>query len=423
MPPAPYYGVEVIETGPGSATVRIQPVATAFLIGTAPIDDVHGTVEERANYIQKPIIIKTREEAAAAFGAHKTGFTIPSALDAIFDQAGPKGVGEIEVVNVYDPVVHTGGVGDVTNVDIIGAFSPSGQPSGLKLAYDSYQRFGRFSKILLAPGFTGLTGIRAELETICNRIRARAILDTPTGVTPQQVREARGPSGSFDLQFSNRRLVPVWPHMRVADTANAGQTRLDPYSARFAGVWLKSIMEYGYHHSPSNRPILGIEDSETPVLYIPGDATSDVQGLRDAGIVTVEERWGKGPHVSGNRSSAWPTDTDMRNFLHVQLTEDVLDEGVIAFLDQFKDRNGNPARIEFIEDGINDWLKSLMIGDDPILSGGQFRFDRTRTTNASVAQGQYYWRLTYAPIGVMERITVDRNIDLNLLGNALQLAA
>lgn len=419
----PYYGVEVIETGSGSSTVRTQPVATVFLVGTAPIDAVHATAQEQADYINQSVIIKTREEAAAAFGVHTTGFTIPSALDAIFDQAGTAGVGEVEVVNVYDPAVHTGGVGDVTNVDIIGAFSVSGKPSGLKLAYDSYQRFGRFAKILLTPGFTGLTGVRAELETICARIRARAILDTPTGVTAQQVREARGPSGSFDLQFSNRRLVPVWPHMVVADTANPGQTRLDPYSARFAGVWLRTIMQDGYHHSPSNRPVYGIEDSETPVLYIPGDATSDVQGLRDAGFVTVEERWGKGPQVSGNRSSAWPTDTDMRNFLHVQLIEDVLDEGVIAFLDQHKDRNGNPARIEFIEEQINDWLKSLMTGDDPVLSGGQFRFDRTRTTSMSVAQGQYYWRLTYAPVGVMERITVDRNIDLNLLGNALGLAA
>ncbi|WP_299773150.1 hypothetical protein [uncultured Tateyamaria sp.] len=419
----PYYGVEVIETGPGSSTVRNQPAATAMLVGTAPIGDVHDTAAKRKDYIETSVIVKTREEAAAAFGEHTNGFTIPAALDAIFDQAKTKGVGEIEVVNVFDPDTHAGGVGDVNNTHIIGNFSASGKPSGLKLAYDSYQRFGRFSKITLTPGFTGLTGVRAEMETICNRIRSRAILDTPTGVTAQQVREARGPSGSFDLQFSNSRLVAVWPHMKVADMANPGQTRLDPYSSRFAGVWLSTIMENGYHHSPSNRPIFGIEESETPVLYIPGDATSDVQGLRDAGIVTVEERWGKGPHTSGNRSSAWPTDTDMRNFLHVQFIEDMLDEGVISFLDQHKDRNGNLARIEFLEEQINDWLKSLMIGDDPVLSGGQFRFDRTKTTRTSVAQGQYFWRLDYAPIGVMERITVDRNIDLNLLGNALQLAA
>ncbi len=113
----------------------------------------------------------------------------------------------------------------------------------------------------------------------------------------------------------------------------------------------------------------------------------------------------------------------MRNFLHVQLIEDMLDESVLAYLDQHKDRNGNVARIEFIEEGINDFLKGKMIGDDPVIYGGQFRFDRTQTTRASVAQGQFYWKLDYAPVGVMERITVDRNIDFNLISNALGLAA
>jgi phage tail sheath protein FI len=113
----------------------------------------------------------------------------------------------------------------------------------------------------------------------------------------------------------------------------------------------------------------------------------------------------------------------MRNFLHVQFTEDMLDEATIAYLDQHKDRNGSPARTEFLEEGMNDFLKSKMVGDDPALSGGQFRFDRTKTTKASVAQGQFFWKLDYAPVGVMERITVDRNIDLNLISNALGLAA
>lgn len=418
----PFYGSEIIETGAGSSVVRDPAGATCFLIGTAPVDTVHTDPAVRVEYIQKPVLIRSREQAAAAFGAHAAGFTIPAALDAIFDQSGTSGIGVIEVVNVYDPAVHTGGVGDVTNLDIIGAFSASGTPSGLKLAYDSYQRFGRFCKIIIAPGFTGLTGVRSELETICARIRARAILDAPAGVTAQKVIEARGPSGDFDLQFANRRLVPAWPHMRVVDLASGG-TRLDPYSARLAGIWLSTIVEHGYHHSPSNRPIQGIEDAETPVLYIPGDRQSDAQSLRDAGIVTVEERWGRGPHTAGNRSSAWPTDTDMRNFLHVQFIEDMLDESVLAYLDQYKDRNGSAARIEFIEERINDWLKSLMVGADPVIADGRFRFDRRQTTSTSIAQGRYFWRLDWAPPGIMERLTVDRNIDLNLLGNALGLAA
>ena len=415
----PFYGVEVIETGSGSSVVREQKAATVFLIGTAPVGDVHSEATERAKYIQKPVLIRSRRQAVAAFGEHAEGFTLPAAIDAIFDQAGPAGIGTIEAVNVFDPDTHDDDT-PVAAADIIGSFTTAGKPKGLKIAYDSYQNFGRFCKIIGAPGFTGQTGVRAELETICNRIRARAVIDAPTGTTAQAAIQARGSSGAFNWRFSNRRLIPVWPHMEVA---NGNATRLDPYSARFIGVWLRTIIENGYHHSPSNRPLYGIEGSEVPVLYIPGDRQSDVQLLRDAGIVTVEERYGRGPHTSGNRSSAHPTDTDMRNFLHVQFTEDMLDEATIAYLDQHKDRNGTPARIEFLEEGMNDFLKSKMIGDDPAISDGQFRFDRTKTTKASVAQGQFFWRLDYAPIGIMERITVDRNIDLDLIRNALGLAA
>ena len=417
----PYYGVEVIETGAGSAVVRARKAAVCFIIGTAPVGEVHADATERANYIQKSVIITSRGQAAKAFGEHSEGFTIPAALDALFDQAGSNGIGEIEVVNVFDPDVHAS-VADVTNLDIIGGFDAAGVPSGLKLTYDSYQKFGRFAKIVLAPGFTGLTGVRAELETICNRIRARAIIDAPAAVPMQQVIEARGPTGGFDFQTNSRRLVLAWPHMKIVDLETGDET-IEPYSARLAGVWLRTVMDDGYHHSPSNRPIYGIEGSAQPVLYVPGDKQSDVQLLRNAGIVTAEERFGKGPHVSGNRSAAHPTDTDMRNFLHVQFLEDILDETVVEFLDQFKDRNASPARIEYVEDGINQHMKGLMTGDDPVIYDGYFRFDRTRTTKTTVAQGQFYWTLKYAPVGIMERITVDRNIDLNLISNALGLAS
>lgn len=417
----PYFGVEITETGAGTAQVSEQTAATCFLVGTAPVGDVHATAEERAPYINNSVLITSEEDAIAAFGEPTAGYTIPAALKAMFAKAGTKGIGTIEVHNVFDPDTHAT-VADVTPADVIGGFDAAGTPTGLYAAYGSYQRFGRFNKFLAAPGFTLSTGVRAALETIANRTRARAPIDAPFGSTWQQAIEARGVAGPFDWNFASRRLIPLWPGMEVADAETNG-TRLDPYSPHFLGVWLSSILEYGYHYSPSNRPLSGIEELEVPVTYIPGVANSDPQLLRAAGIVTAEARYGKGPHTSGNRSAAYPTDTDMRNFLHVQLIEDVLDESVIHYLDQFKDRTGSPARIETMEEGINAFLRSQMTGDDPAISDGHFRFDRTRTTAATVAQGQFYWSLQYAPTGVMEDIIVDRNIDLALITDALGLAA
>lgn len=421
MSTEPYFGPEINHSDLGTATVAPRPAAIALVVGTAPIGEVHDTAAKRANYLNTSVVVKSREEAAAAFGPQRAGFTIPAALDAIFDQANSNGIGEIEVVNTFDPDTHTS-VADVTNLDVIGTFDAAGKPSGLKCAYASYQRLGRFPKIMLTPGFSGMTGVRAELETIANRIRARAILDAPIGAQVQGVVEARGPTGSFDWNYSNRRLVNVWPWMKVVDL-ETGDERLDPYSSRFAGVWLRTIMDHGYHHSPSNRPIYGIEDTETPVLYIPGDKQSDVQTLRKVGVVTTEERFGHGPHTSGTRSSAYPNDNDMRSMLHAQFIEDMLDEELIHFLDGFKDRNGTAARLEMIEERVNANLALKSTGDDPILYGAEFRFDRQLTTKETVAQGQYSWQRRYAPVGAMERITVNSSVDLDLIGNPLGLAA
>ena len=113
----------------------------------------------------------------------------------------------------------------------------------------------------------------------------------------------------------------------------------------------------------------------------------------------------------------------MRNLMHVQLSEDVLIDALTLYLEQFKDRPGSLARIESIEEGANDYLKEKTVGNDPAISDGSFRFDRRFTTNAAVAAGRFAFDMDWAPIGVMEHIQTRHEIDLNLLGNPLGLAA
>jgi phage tail sheath protein FI len=426
----PYFGPEVVDRDAGGEFVRELKAATAFIVGTAPIHEVHATAEARAPYINKKVLIRKREDISVIFGPARDGYTLPQALDAMFDQAEDRGIGTICVVNVFDPDVHKDGANApdpslVSNLDIVGEFDAAGVPSGMKLAYSCFQSFGWFPKIMLVPGFSGLVGVKAEGLVISNRIRSRFLHDGLLGVTPQQAIEARGAGGLFDWQSSSPRHLLLWPHMmaiNMDDTSdNAGKAVAEPYSARFAGVMLRTVVEHGYHHSPSNRRI-ECEAAAQDVLYIPGDMQSDVQLLRGAGIITCEERWGKGPHTSGNRSAAYPTVTDMRNFIHVQYIEDVMDEAILFFLDEWKDRNANPASIELIEDKINAWLGTKMTGSDPTLYDGRFFFDRQKTTPETVADGWLFWKLDYVPVGIMERLTVERWINIDLIRNALGLA-
>jgi len=428
----PYFGPEVVDRPLGATVVLEQKAATAYIVGTAPVHIAHPGPGEAAAFVETDIIIRSAAEAVAAFGPVTAGYTLPTALEAIFDQAQTRGIGTLVVRNVFNPATHLDGeepvapdVSEVTVTDIIGAFGADGTPTGLKGAYGCYQKFGWFPKFVHAPGFGMGTGVRAELETICNRIRARSFLDAPPAATVQDAIEARGNDGDFNWQLANRRLVLCWPEMLVARGASIVA---EPYSSRLLGVWLSSILEHGYHHSPSNRPIFGIEGTRPPVLYIPGDPASDAQLLRGAGIVTTQERWGQGPHTAGNRSSAYPTDPDMRNFLHVQFIQDMLDEAVLFFLDAFADRNATPARIERVEEDVNAFIRAKTAvdpasGHDPALYDGRFWFDRQRTTVQSVAEGQFFYGLDYAPVGVMERITVERGINIDLIADPLGLAS
>ena len=100
------HGAETIERENGLAPLRIVKAAVIGLVGTAPI--WQAAAGDRT--VNDPVMVLSRDDAARMFGVRAAGYTIPAALDAIFDQAGPSGVGVIVVVNVFDPAVHKASV-------------------------------------------------------------------------------------------------------------------------------------------------------------------------------------------------------------------------------------------------------------------------------------------------------------------------
>ena len=105
MPASYLHGVETIEIEKGARTIRTVKTAVVGLVGTAPIQDV----EDEYKTINEPVLISSDVDAVKYFGTAKDGFTIPQALDAIFDQ----GAGVVLVVNVFNPDKHES-VADVT---------------------------------------------------------------------------------------------------------------------------------------------------------------------------------------------------------------------------------------------------------------------------------------------------------------------
>lgn len=90
------HGVETIEVKKGGVPIVVVKSAVVGLVGTAP-----------AGPVNEPIQILSSDDAAQ-FGSALSGFTIPQALDAIYDH----GAGTVIVVNVLDPAVHCDQVTD-----------------------------------------------------------------------------------------------------------------------------------------------------------------------------------------------------------------------------------------------------------------------------------------------------------------------
>jgi phage tail sheath protein FI len=90
------HGIETTEVENGPRAIRVVKSAVIALVGTAPI----GPVNELTQSLN--------ETDAAQFGSHLTGFSIPEALEGIYDF----GTGTVLVVNVLDPAVHRTNVAD-----------------------------------------------------------------------------------------------------------------------------------------------------------------------------------------------------------------------------------------------------------------------------------------------------------------------
>lgn len=92
------HGVETIEIDRGPRPIRGVKTAVVGLVGTAPIFEV----DAADRTVGEPVLVTGPADAARYFGGARDGYTIPQALDAIFDQ----GRGLAVVVNVLDPATH-----------------------------------------------------------------------------------------------------------------------------------------------------------------------------------------------------------------------------------------------------------------------------------------------------------------------------
>ncbi len=409
------HGVETFTLTKGPVPIREVKSAVVFLVGTAPVHLTKPAGVSNNDWynqtVNQPIMVLSREDGAKYFGEATAGYTIPYALDAIFDHGGTTCI----VVNVFDPRVHqTNGQSDPTKVqaaDVIGTVSNTGKRTGLQIADTLYSKFGFTAKLLIAPGFSTITAVATEMVAKVNlvSVRGMALIDAPIGYTPQQVINARGVGGL--LNFSDYRAIICYPHVKVWDTATNSE-RLEPLSARLAGVFAKTDHEKGYWWSPSNQEIQGIIGVERVLTAAVNDPNTEVNQLNAAGIMTVFNSFGTGYRTWGNRSSAYPSKTDPQNFINVKRTADIIAESIEYFALQYLDKPITVA-IDGVLSSVNAFIRTL-IGRGALVDGYCY-FPKDKNSPADLADGHLTFAYNIMPPTPAERITFYEVIDVDLL--------
>jgi phage tail sheath protein FI len=301
--------------------------------------------------------------------------------------------------------------GTVTSAQIIGT-NTAGVRTGSKCLELVFNTFGFTPKILIAPVYIELVAVATEFIALAEKYRAIVLIDAPVTTTVSQAIAGRGPASTINFKTDSYRAYLLCPHLKVYD-ADSDSNVNAPYSQFMAGVISNTDLNEGYWVSPSNHAIQGIVGTEYIVTASVNDASTEANLLNEKGITTTFTGYGTGTRTWGNRSAAFPTNTDPKNFIPIRRIADIVHESLEQAMLPFIDRPINQATIDAIRDTGNGFFRTL-IGRGACLSGSKCVYSADNTAE-ELALGHVTFDLVFMGPTPAERITFKSYLDINLL--------
>lgn len=270
-----------------------------------------------------------------------------NAADGVITRTGTEIPAGAKVYATYTYVDPT----KVTAADIIGAVNTAGDRTGMKLLQDTYNLYGFYAKILLAPVFCTQKSVTTELIAQAEKLGAITYIDAPIGTTFQQVLAGRGSQGAINFNTSSDRARLCYPHVKVYDGITNQSSRTALFARCRATCQSRPRKRFLVEQlKPEIQGITGIERSLSAMI---DDPQSEVNQLNENGITTIFNSYGSGLRLWGNRTAAWPTVTHMRNFENARRTGDVINESIRYFSQQYIDMPINQALIDALTESVN----------------------------------------------------------------------
>ncbi len=302
---------------------------------------------------------------------------------------------------------------DVADEDIIGTISGADY-TGLQLLDKAYSEFGFVPRILIAPHFSERQAVAAELLAQAAALNAHAILDAPEDVTVSEVLAGRGSTAGAVKNFytSSKRAILAYPHVFAAQPYT-GLEALEPLSTYLAGAMSNKDTTRGFWYSIDNTELVGVLRPEFTLTFDPSKTNTDTNQLNAAGITTIASWFGSGYRIWGSRSAAYPTNTEVDNFVSVRRTADILHDSLVLASLQFIGLPINVALRDDIRATGNEFVRTLI--QRGALVDGEVTYDPADNPPSQIAAGQLVYRISFAPPPPLERLTFLSFLDTNLL--------
>jgi uncharacterized protein len=388
------HGIQIQENPTSLRPPRPVDSALPFVVGTAPVQTLTGDKP-----INKAVLVHDLEDFVAKFGAvpadeSETDYSLASFARIYFALYGSA---PAIMVNVFDPAEHEGGPDDVVAADIVGGIDgATGTRTGIELVEVAFPEFGKIPAILLAPGHSHLPAVAVALAAKANLInghfRAMALIDVPP--TEERPEDAVAWKATYD----DPHALVCWPRVMVGD-----QTHW--LSAHVAGLIAQTDRGRGGipFEGPSNKGlrITGAEHALT---------ITQANYLNEQGLVTVLRVGTAGHKLWGNRTSAYPGSTDIKDvFVPCRRMVNFIANSLIVSTWQRVDDPLNPRLIQGIADSTNIWLNGLT-GQGALL-GARVEFLRSDNPLTSLIDGKVKFRIHYLPVPPMEAASFVLEVD------------
>ncbi|MFF9688452.1 phage tail sheath family protein [Streptomyces sp. NPDC014623] len=235
----------------------------------------------------------------------------------------------------------------------------------------------------------GVRTVQLAVISHCEQMGDRvAVLDTPPGLSAQQVRTWRNDEAGYDSRYATL----YYPWVRVFDPAT-GRNSTVPPSGHVAGVWARSDAERGVHKAPANEVIRGAVDLALRL------SKGEQDLLNPIGVNCVRAFPGRGIRIWGARTLS--SDPAWR-YLNVRRLFNYLEESILlgtqwVVFEPNDDRLWSSIRRNVSAFLTEEWRRGALFGRTAA-EAFYVKCDRDNNPQESIDQGRVVCEIGVSPV-------------------------